>query len=214
MRLFHYLTIGLLGGLIILLVANWFSSDTAPESPAAAATGATVSAATQPASVTSQRAILEAERQETIARVEKLEKMEVAKQQRERAAAKTPEFRARLQLAKRSAWQEVVEAHRKEFEALRAESAQAPDKYVRCTICDGKGVLDLCVLCENTGKCPTCHGTGKYLDEVCPTCQGSGKCFLCLGSGKMPCPFSQSLTRMKEVIAPDTPDPAVDFPIN
>jgi hypothetical protein len=209
MRLSHPLTIGLLCGLAILLFASWLSSDRAPESPMAA-----VPAALPSPSATSQREVRLLERQDTITRVNELQKMEEAKRQRDEAAARTREFRARVQLAKHSAWQEVIEAHRKEFETLRAESSQAPDRIVPCSICDAKGVLDLCVVCDHTGKCPTCHGSGKYVDAVCPTCHGNGKCFLCIGTGNMPCPFSQSLTLIKEVITPATPEPPADLPID
>lgn len=209
MRLFYPVAIGLLCGLVILLVASRFLPDGSPEIPAAP-----VAAAATPAAVISRNEFAEVERQETIERVKELEKMELAKRQREEAAEKTRQLRAQLQLAKRSAWRQVIEAHRKEFEGLRAASAQAPDQILRCSICDGQGVLDLCVLCEHTGKCPSCHGTGKYWDGICPTCLGTGKCFLCIGTGKMPCPFSQSLPRIKEVITPDTPDPSDEIPIN
>jgi len=108
----------------------------------------------------------------------------------------------------------VIETYQPEFEILRAAARQSPARKVPCAICSAKGVLDLCVVCDRTGECPTCHGTGKYYDGICPTCVGSGKCFVCFGSGKMPCPFCQSLPLMKEVITTETPDPPRDIPIN
>ncbi len=214
----HLLAIGLFCGLMAALVAHRILSDGAPGGPAES-----VRAASEPTSTTSttsnealsQEMLSHVRPAEEIARVKELEKMELAKRQRDQAAEKTPMARARMQLYYQRAWTEVIRANRQKFEALREEAAQSPDKMVPCTICDAKGVLDLCVVCDHTGKCPTCHGTGRTaFDEVCPTCQGSGKCFLCFGAGKMPCPFCQSLPLRKEVITPATPDPAAEIPIN
>jgi hypothetical protein len=52
--------------------------------------------------------------------------------------------------------------------------------------------MRFCVVCGETGKCPTCNGTGALRDDsICPTCQGNGKCFHCHGSGHMACPFCE-----------------------
>jgi hypothetical protein len=211
-RPLQLLAVGLLCGLVITWVHR-SPSESAPgnvEEP--------MSAAKEP---TSAEVLAHGESERTIARIKELEEMELKQSRRDRAAEKTHSVRAQLQAYKHSAWRELIEAHRQEFEALRAEAAQSPDKRVPCTICAGKDVLDLCVVCDHTGKCPTCRGTGKYwnevdgVDGVCPACLGSGKCFLCYGSGKMPCPFSQPL-RVKEegVITPGTPDPLTDLPID
>jgi DnaJ-class molecular chaperone len=157
---------------------------------------------------------LEKPDEQTLAHVKELEKMALEKRRRDQAAEKMHEARAKLQFYKHREWTEVIQTHRKTFEALRQEAAQSPNKKVPCTICDAKGILDLCVVCDHTGKCPTCRGTGKVFGDTCPTCLGSGKCFLCFGSGKMPCPFSQALPLLKEVITPATPDPPTDLPID
>jgi hypothetical protein len=136
------------------------------------------------------------------------------KRQHEQVAEKIPSAREKLQFHNHRAWKEVIDTHRPTFETLRRQSVNTPDKSVPCTICEEKGVLELCVVCEKKGKCPTCGGTGKNFGEICAPCEGSGKCFLCIGSGRMACPFCQALPGMKEVITPDTPDPATDIPIN
>jgi len=151
---------------------------------------------------------------QTLERLKELEKMEKVKRQRDLAAEKTRQSRADIQRFRHRAWMEVIETYQPEFEILRAAAANSPSKKVPCAICGARGILDLCVVCDHTGKCPTCKGTGKADDGgVCPTCLGSGKCFLCRGSGKMDCPFCQSSPLMKEVITPATPDPLRDFPL-
>ena len=200
----------LLCGLIIALVVRRSSSESAAGSPAEP-----VPAASEPTSATSAppNEAFHGQSEELLARVKELEKMALEKRQRDQAAEGTHLARTNLQFFKRQAWREVIQANRQSFEALRKEAAQSPDKMVPCTICDAKGVLDLCVVCDHTGKCPTCRGTGKYFDRVCSACYGSGKCFLCFGLGKMPCPFCQSLPLRKEVITPGTPDPSAEIPI-
>ena len=210
-RHFKLLAIGLLSGLMITLVVSRISSEIAPGSVTGPMPAAPVSAAQDP---TSNEVLPHGMSEQTIARVKELEEMTLKKRQRDQAAEKTPKARAHVQFSKHSAWTKVILTNRQKFEALRAEAAGSPLKRVPCTICDAKGVLQLCVVCDHTGKCPTCRGTGEFFDEVCPTCVGTGKCFLCFGSGKMPCPFCQSSPLMKEVITPDTPDPPNDLPIH
>ncbi|MEK0450499.1 MAG: hypothetical protein RL088_2767, partial [Verrucomicrobiota bacterium] len=151
--------------------------------------------------------------EDDIARIKDLEKMEIAKQREARAAEKTLEARTKLQLLKGPAWREIVAENMEKFEALRAKAAQSPDKSVPCSICDARGVLEVCVICDRSGKCPTCQGTGTSFNDVCPTCQKGGKCFLCSGSGKMPCPFCQSSSLSMEAITPTTPVPSTDIPL-
>lgn len=146
-------------------------------------------------------------------RIKELEKMEIAKRREAHAAEKTLEARTQLQLLKGPAWREIVAANMQKFEALRAEAATSPDKSVPCSICDARGVLEVCVICDRSGKCPTCQGTGTSFNDVCPTCQKGGKCFLCSGSGKMPCPFCQSSSLSMEAITPETPVPSGEVPI-
>ena len=216
-RTLQILAIGLFGGLMVVLVVRPVVPESEPGSPAKP-----VVAVTDPTSTTSDEVLSHVKPGEAPAlindegahaRVKELEKMELARRQRDEASEKTRQARAQLQFFKSRAYAEVVQANRQTFEALRKEAAQAPDKTVPCTICDAKGVLDLCVVCDHTGKCPTCRGTGKHLGGFCPTCVGTGKCFLCFGAGKMPCPFCQSLLLRKEVITPDTPDPPAEIPL-
>lgn len=211
-HLVQLLAIGLLCGLMATLVARRFLSESAPDSPSerVPAVPAPVAKASP-----SNEAILRGKPDEnTVARVKELEKMELLRSQREQAAEKMHEARAKLQFYKHRDWTEVIQAHRQEFKALREAAVQWPLKKIPCTICDAKGVLDLCVVCEHTGKCPTCRGTGKNFDEICAACSGSGKCFLCSGSGKMPCPFCQSSPLWMELITAGTPDPAAEIPID
>lgn len=206
-RCLQLLAIALLCGLMIMLAVRGILSKSAPGSAAEP-----VPAAGEPTSITStasNEVLSPAKPEEAFAGAKELEKMALEKRQRGQAAEKTHDARARLQADKHRAWTEVIQANRQKFEALRKEAAQSPHKMVPCTICDAKGVLDLCVVCDHTSKCPTCRGTGKVFDEVCPTCMGSGKCFLCSGSGKMPCPFC-----LDGVITPETPDPPTEIPID
>jgi hypothetical protein len=151
--------------------------------------------------------------EDDLARTKELEKMESDLRQEQAAALKTREARIRLQLLKSPEWRKVVEQNMEKFEALRVEAAKSPEKIVPCTICDAQGVLHACVICDRSGKCPTCRGSGKFFEEVCPTCQRGGKCFLCSGSGKMPCPFCQSSSLAMESITPTTPAPPAEIPI-
>ncbi len=211
MRLSPLVVISLLSGLLIALFVRRILSESAPGSRAEPVSAALVLGAKDP---TSDEKSPHGKPEQVSARVKELERMAEDKRQRDHAAEKTHDSRKKLQFNRHRAWLEVVQANRQTFEDLRREAAHSQDKLVPCTICDAKGVVDLCVVCEHTGKCPTCRGTGKDFGEVCPTCQGSGKCFLCFGAGKMPCPFCQSLPLRKEVITPDTPDPVAEIPID
>ena len=47
-----------------------------------------------------------------------------------------------------------------------------------------------CSACNGCGRCPVCHGSGRYTSygytqEPCSGCGGDGKCFHCHGSGKL-----------------------------
>lgn len=47
-----------------------------------------------------------------------------------------------------------------------------------------------CTACNGTGRCPVCHGSGRYTSygytqDPCSGCGGDGKCFHCHGSGKL-----------------------------
>jgi len=205
------LAVGLLCGLLVALVVSKTSSPSKPDSLAKPEPIRPVSAAHEfmPSAVPPKLKPDE----KTLQRVQELEKMELAKRQRDEAAAGMHRARLEVQIYRHNAWAKVIQERYPQFQALREQAAQAPDKKVDCAICGARGVLDLCVVCDHTGKCPTCQGTGKVANGVCPTCVGSGKCFLCFGLGKMPCPFCQSLPRMREMITASTPDPPADLPI-
>jgi CheY-like chemotaxis protein len=119
-----------------------------------------------------------------------LEKIAAARQQRQQFEARTREVRTQLQMARAGAWADFLGTNWQAYQGLRKLAANSPDKKTACTICDGNGTLNFCFLCEHSGKCVTCKGTGRNaFKEPCPTCGGTGKCFLCFGSGRMPCLF-------------------------
>jgi hypothetical protein len=118
---------------------------------------------------------------------------EAARVKFQRAAARTQDFRQVIEYSSTEAWSRIIATNRQAFLELRARAAAQPGrKQVACTICDGRGSLAFCILCKDTGKCPTCRGEGNlsYL-ETCPTCLGTGKCYVCGGSGHMFCPFCE-----------------------
>jgi hypothetical protein len=195
---------------MIALAVRRIASESAPDGVAEPVLVAPVSSAKVPAST---EVLPHGTPEQENERVKELEKMELAKRQRDHAAENTHKARTQVQFYKYIAWRKVIDAQMPVFEALRKEAAHSHDKVVPCTICQGQSVLELCVVCDHTGKCPTCHGTGKDFGEVCPACVGSGKCFLCSGSGKMPCPFC-SLLKDEGMITPDSPNPPIEIPIN
>lgn len=104
---------------------------------------------------------------------------------------------------------EFINAHMQTFLALRAQAGHSPTHSVPCTICDGRGGLPMCVLCDSSGQCPTCKGKGLLPDHtICPTCMTKGKCFLCHGSGKMSDPFCDDGR-----IDANSPAPSYQMPI-
>jgi hypothetical protein len=135
----------------------------------------------------------------------------VVEEQRQRgeAMAQTEAFRTHLQLDTAAAWSRFINAHLPTFQALRRQALQSPFGRIQCTICNGRGQMDFCLLCNSTGKCPTCQGTGRLNNnDICPTCLGNGKCFHCFGTGKMPCPFCDD-----GIITAQTPTPPNLMPI-
>jgi len=121
--------------------------------------------------------------------------MELEQGKRQRAAEKSEEFRKDLQFSRESAWSRVLVSNWQAFKALRQKAAASPHGQTPCTLCDGRGHMDHCVLCQDTGKCPTCAGTGNAAHaEYCPTCLGKGSCYLCRGSKGMSCPFCDAGT--------------------
>jgi len=149
------------------------------------------------------------EEKQTQAHVEVLAGLEDRRKLRDEAARNTYEARRQLQLSRADAWSSVLVTNRQAFEVLRHLAEGSPDGNAHCTICDGTGAMDYCVLCENASKCPSCKGTGKGLrDEICATCMGSGKCYLCSGTGRMACLYCDDGT-----VSRKGPLPPLNMPV-
>lgn len=190
----------------------WFIASRSQQAPVAIPDAGPlgVEAVPQPKSEAAQAKEQAAYEQQTRDWVGKMEKLEAQKQLRARAEARTEETRGWLQRDKRDAWTALLATNREAFAALREKARHSPDQQTACTICDGRGSLAFCILCNHgDGKCVTCLGTGRLsVQELCPTCMGSGKCYLCRGSGKMTCPFCND-----GLIWPDGPQPPLIMPL-
>lgn len=129
--------------------------------------------------------------QELQDRLKVLNGMEEAKDRRDLAASQMSGARKLLVSAYRETWSQILRTNWNTFLALRQEAAHDRSGQTHCTLCDGKGFQDYCVLCsENPGKCVSCKATGRTVNgQTCPTCLGNKQCFLCFGSGRMLCPF-------------------------
>lgn len=146
---------------------------------------------------------------ESQARNQALARMENQKRARDRAAAKMSAVRGELQFNLYAAWAALITTNLHTFEELRQNAVGSHDHGVSCTICDGRGALDRCIVCHNDGKCPNCKGRGKVgTNEICPACLGCGKCFACGGSGRMTCPFCDD-----GVIKSNSPRPPNRMPL-
>jgi len=119
-----------------------------------------------------------------------LAQLEVEYNKRERAAEKMQQSRKSLWLGASAAWSDMLRDHRQAFESLRQKAAASPHGQTLCTLCDGTGHMNFCLLCGDSGKCRMCGGTGMAArDEYCPSCLGKGTCYFCFGSKGMTCPF-------------------------
>jgi hypothetical protein len=174
---------------------------TNPEAPAVEVAAAATS---QPlANPAYQQAAYE---QQTQARIAGLAKIQAERDARARAAAQTETVRLNLRDSHQQAWTALRTNNWQTFQALRKTAATSKDQQTRCTICDGEGYFDHCILClHNDGKCLTCQGTGRVSGaEYCPNCLGSGKCFLCAGRGKMACLFcDDGIISLKNPLPPE-----------
>lgn len=121
--------------------------------------------------------------------VEALSKLESRQALRARAEARHGEEIPLLQARAAAAWTALLNSNREGFSLLIHQASVSPVHAAHCTLCDGTGMLNTCVLCGHTGKCVRCEGSGFLLGEYCPACIGTGKCRFCFGTGKMPCPF-------------------------
>jgi CheY-like chemotaxis protein len=119
-----------------------------------------------------------------------LSRQEAERQKRDQAAARTAEVREQLQYARQASWSQVLSTNWQVYQDLRTRASASHGGTTHCTICNGVGQMDFCILCEGSGKCPTCGGAGKLSNgELCSNCLGNRKCYLCGGTGKMVCPF-------------------------
>ncbi len=182
-RLQHFLFLGFIGALVVYALIARRAPSVPPSGLAAPVAAVTVSAAT----VLQQAAVEEAATQE---RIRELANLEVAARSRNQTEGQTFKARAHWRVLRQTAWNSILSTNWDAFKALRRKAAQSPNHETPCTICDGHGSMDPCILChELRGKCLTCGGAGKCFGEICPTCLGNGKCFLCHGGGKMACLF-------------------------
>jgi CheY-like chemotaxis protein len=119
-----------------------------------------------------------------------LAKLETEQRLRSQLEDKQRESLLELQRTRGVAWSAVLTTNWPAYEALRQQAAASPAKTAPCTLCNGRGLMAFCVVCEHSGKCVQCKGTGRgSFGERCPACRGSGKCYLCFGTGKMACLF-------------------------
>lgn len=169
------------------------------------ATAATASATPSPAA---NDAVL-AYQEENQAQLEAATKRANQQQDLAEAVERTPEFRKALQSKLHNQWSTLIHKYLPTFDDLKKQAAESDTKTVQCTICDGRGEFNSCLVCNDLGKCPTCLGkrTLSY-GSVCPTCEGTGKCFFCQGSGKMACPFCDDGS-----VYANQPKPPYEIPI-
>jgi len=184
-RRFHLLAL-----LTFLSVGAYWSWTRTQVNPLPA-TVAPQSAAPAPAlsqeEIQQQFAAIEKDKEATLA---KLGTDEANMQLRERAGSKMYEVREQLQLARQPYWTKVLSTNWPAYKKIHAEAVASPSHTAHCTICDGRGKMDFCVMCNGTGKCQTCGGTGRAADgSPCPNCLGRKSCYLCEGTGRMACPF-------------------------
>jgi hypothetical protein len=195
-RLLIIITSVALAGLILYGITG-----RGPEGSAAAAAPApTVPAAPPPAAeipMPPAHEIYNADRrqrEEAARQIEHMRQLQTARQQREAAGNLTRQQWEELRM--RNEWKMVnlVRTNMAGFLALKQEANKRPEREVTCKFCGGDAMLDLCVICDGSGKCPTCGGVGRERiepDRPCPTCEGRKKCFLCAGRRKMPCNFCE-----------------------
>jgi CheY-like chemotaxis protein len=119
-----------------------------------------------------------------------------------------------LQRARALAWSTILATNWPAYLALKQQAAASSSKTAPCTICDGRGLMTFCVLCDHSGKCIQCGGSGRTFGDPCPACRGTGKCYLCFGTGKMPCLFCDDGTVYLKGPAPraQMPIPAIANP--
>jgi len=202
---FRLISFGIIGLLLVVLIASKPSPKPAPARPAP------VPAVTARSQREAQQAQQAAHERLTQAHVKELARLEEEQRKRNQAAAGMKPAREHLQFKAQDGWSELLATNSAAFIALRKRAAQSPTGETPCTLCDGGGYQHYCVLCpEAKGKCATCKGSGMFsAKEYCPTCLGTGKCFLCFGTGKMSCPFCND-----GMVSLKWPLPPARLPIN
>jgi CheY-like chemotaxis protein len=95
-----------------------------------------------------------------------------------------------LQTSEQQAWSEVLKTNWQAYLSLKTAAINATNHTAPCTICNGRGSMDFCIICKGSGACLVCGGSGRgAFGQRCAACRGTGKCYLCRGSAKMPCLF-------------------------
>jgi hypothetical protein len=135
----------------------------------------------------------EIETHKTTVRLADLNRMENERHLLGKAAERTDAEREILRVMRRPLWSAYYSTNWAAFQELQAKAAQSVGHKTACTICDGTGRADFCLLCGDLhGKCARCQGTGRTtFGGYCPACLGTGKCYLCGGTGMMPCDFCE-----------------------
>jgi hypothetical protein len=137
------------------------------------------------------------------ARVEELAKIEEARQTHERTLEAGQKALLGLQRQRNEQWSSFIHTNWPAYQALRQSANDATNHTAHCTLCDGGGTFRFCILCEGSGVCPACQGSGKSADGApCPVCFAKGTCSLCLGTRHMPCPFCDDGTVYASLAAP------------
>ncbi|HWY78245.1 MAG TPA: hypothetical protein VN281_21700 [Verrucomicrobiae bacterium] len=133
----------------------------------------------------------EIETRKTSVRLADLNRMENERHLLTQASGRTESEREILRVMRRPQWSAYYSTNWAAFQELQAKAAQSMGHKTACTICDGTGRADFCLLCGDLhGKCARCQGTGRTtFGGYCPACLGTGKCYLCGGTGMMPCDF-------------------------
>jgi|GEM_PF-1391085 len=185
---------------IVLLLAFGPGSES-PELPTEEGVTATASGSggrqMSPIAMPSEYAQLrEREGQEGIAK-EQIKAMQAAFDARKRREEIIPqtEFQWEQQLM-RNEWKlkRLIDTNLGLFELMKIQARSEDDRELRCRICDGTAKLEVCIICDSKGKCPSCFGTGRERhgpERPCAVCEGRKTCFHCVGSKKMNCPFCE-----------------------
>ena len=173
-------------------------SPATPESEASAPAVASVVVQSHVVAMPPVHEIYNDDRRQRAEAERQIEQMRELQSRRAVLAEATRETRGNWEeLRMRNEWKmvQLVRTNMATFLAMKKAAGLRTRREVTCEICGGDQWLDLCVVCDRTGKCPTCKGTGGQLfdpDKPCPTCEGRKKCFLCAGRKKMKCNFCEA----------------------